>query len=125
MAFSPKMGYVLKVLSQYKVLISLGRKDGIFRGMKFFIYEEGEMILDPKTGKPIEKLELVKGTVEVTHMQENMSIAESSSVERRIFVPLPYPPTQQIVQVKEKLTLQEIPEPKLQVKAGDLVKQLI
>jgi hypothetical protein len=119
-----KTGYVLKVLSQYKVLISLGRKDGVFRGMRFVIYEEGDMVNDPKSGKPIERLELVKGTVEITHVQERMSIAESSFVERRVYMPLPYPQPQ-VIKEKERLTIQAIPEPKLEVKVGDLVKQLI
>lgn len=128
MSRAPLKGYVLKVVSRYKVLISLGRKNGVHRGMKFIVYEEGEMIYEPKTGKPVEKLELVKGTVEIIHVQEKMSVAESSAVERRVYTPLPYPtPSRpQTVKVKERLTPQAIPEPKIPpVKAGDLVRQLM
>lgn len=124
MPIAPKKGYVLKVISPYRVVINLGKKKGVHRGMKFIIYEEGEMIYDPKNGKPVEKLELVKGTVEVIHLQEIMSVAESSPVPRRVYHSIPT--ITRTVEVKERLTTAPILQLKMDpVKAGDLVKQLI
>lgn len=123
-------GHVLKVLSPFKVLISLGGQHGVERGMKFIIYEEGEMIYDPKSRKPIEKLELVKGEVEVTHVQKRMSTAASFKTEKRIYRPIwePYlfASREEAVTVKKELTKEKIKEPlPSKLKAGDLVRRLV
>jgi len=122
-------GHVLKVYGSYKVLISLGKQQGVKKGMKFVIYEEGDMIYDPKSGKPVEKLELVKGEVEVIHAQEKMSIAASLETEKRIYRPIwdPYifASREETVTVRKKLTEEKIKEPlPSKLKAGDLVRQL-
>lgn len=120
----PKRGVVLKVISPYKVVISLGRKQGVVKGMKFIIYEPGEMINDPQSGKPIEQLEIVKATVEITNVQEEISTAESLTVEKKFYPPRmgPYPPT---MEVKERLPVGEIQEPKINpICARDLIRQL-
>jgi len=128
---SPEMlkGYVVKVLSPYKIVINLGREQGVKRGMKFIIYEEGDMIRDPKNGKGIEKLELVKGEVEVIHVQEKISIAASFETEKRMYSPIdylyPFRPREETVKVKKELTEEKIKEPSpSKLKEGDLVRQL-
>jgi len=120
-------GNILKILSPSKVLINLGRLQGVTKGMKFVIYDEGEMIKDPKTGQDIENLELVKGEIEVTHVQEKMSIAESFVVERRTFSPIsmghPYP-TQE-VKITRPLTAEKVKETTAsELKVGDLIRQM-
>jgi len=120
-------GQVAKVLSPYKVLINLGRINNVKKGMKFVIYEEGEMIKDPATKEDLEKLELVKGYVEVTHVQERMSIAESFETEKRIYRPFEslWPKEEITVTEKKELTTEEIEEPKPSpLKEGDLVRQI-
>jgi len=122
-------GRVAKILAPHKIVINIGRNDGVQTGMKFVVYEEGEMINDPETGEPLEKLELVKGTVEVTHLQDKISIAESFEVEKRVYSPLApiaqFVPREYTVKVKEKLTEAEVEEPKPSpLKVGDLVRQL-
>jgi len=122
-------GHVLQVLSPYKVLISLGRQQGVRKGMKFIIYEEGEVIYDPKSRKPVEKLELVKGEVEVIHVQERMSTAASFETEKRIYGPIwdlsMYTTREETVTIRKKITEEEIKEPlPSKLKEGDLVRQL-
>jgi hypothetical protein len=117
-------GRVIKILSPYKIVIDLGKKQGVSRGMRFIIYAMGEMVNDPTTGRPIEQLEIVKGTVEITHVQEFVSTAETLTVERRIYPPMgrggPFPQT---VQVKERLPVNMPDSPEPQIVVGDLVKQ--
>lgn len=122
-------GHILKVLSPYKVLISLGRQQGVRKGMKFVIYEEGEMIHDPRSRKPVEKLELVKGEVEVIYVQERMSTAASFETEKRIYRPIwdlsMYTTREETVTIRKKITEEEIKEPlPSRLKEGDLVRQL-
>lgn len=70
-------GKVAKFLSPSKIAINIGREDGVKNDMKFIIYEEGDLIIDPETGMPLENLELVKGRIEITNVQEKISIGES------------------------------------------------
>lgn len=125
MSVSPLKGCILKIISPYKVVINLGKKQGVFQGMKFIIYEEGEMINDPKTGKSIEQLEIVKAKIEVTHAQENIATAETLTVEKKVYPPMRMGPFQQTVQVKERLPV-DMQEPKqAPIIVGDLVKQAV
>jgi hypothetical protein len=87
------------------------------------------MIKDPTTGENIEKLELVKGYVEVTHAQNKISIAESFEKEKRVYRPFgiitPYTTEEVTVTEKKALTHEEIKEIKPSpVKEGDLVRQV-
>lgn len=129
MSSEPLKGYVLKILSPYKVLISLGKEHGVKKGIRFVIYEAGEMIFDPKTGKEVEKLELVKGEVEVIHVQTKMSIAESFEIRRRTaYTPLalmaPFA-TKEEVKVSKELTGRKFKEPlPTKLKEGDLIRQV-
>jgi len=122
-------GYVMKILNPSTVIISLGRLNGVKKHMKFVIYEEGEMIIDPKTKAQIERLELVKGEIEVVHVQEKVSIAESYSIEERTaYSPLatmfPYS-TKEEVKIKKHLTREKIEEASPSpLKVGDLVRQI-
>ena len=122
-------GRVVKVLSPYKVLINLGKTNNVQKGMKFVIYEESEMIKDPTTGEDLEKLELVKGFVEVTHIQEKISAAESFEIEKKVYSPFidlsMYFTKEVTVTEKKALTQEAIEEPKPSpVKEGDLVRQI-
>jgi len=68
-----------------------------------------------KTEKEVEKLELVKGEVEVIHVQTKMSIAESFEVRRRTaYTPLalmvPFA-TKEEVKVSKELTGEKFKEP--------------
>jgi len=122
-------GKILKILSNYSVIISLGREQGVAMDMKFIIYEEGEMIKDPETGADIEKLEILKGEVTVTQVQEKISVAESFEIEKRVYSPLDIITSyaSRTVITKEKKTLTdetiEAPTPS-KVKVGDLVRQI-
>jgi hypothetical protein len=96
--------------------------------MKFVIYEEGEMIKD-LDGHNVEKLEITKGFVQVTNVQEKICVAESFHVEKRVYDPLAIMkslyPSEVEVKVKEKLA--EVPETSPEpspVKVGDLVRQV-
>jgi hypothetical protein len=123
-------GKVLKILSPYKIAINLGAANGVKKGMKFVIYEEGEMIKDPSTQQDLEKLEIVKGYVEVTHVQEKISIAESYETEKRVYHPfgsmwLTSGSQEITVTEKKELTSEKITEPKPSpVKEGDFVRQI-
>lgn len=72
-------GNIVRILDQYRVVINLGKKDGVSENMKFIIYELGEEIRDPIGRKSLGQLELVKGRIKIIHVQEKMSIGESDN----------------------------------------------
>ena len=120
-----KRGYILKVISNTSVVINLGRQHGVRNGMKFIIYEDGGMVSDPKTKKPIEQLEIVKGTVEITNLQEKISTAETLKGESQVVYPM-RDPLGQTMRVRERLRIAPSETINISpVKAGDLVRQVL
>lgn len=65
---------VAKVLEPGKIVINKGSKDGITNSMEFLVYEIGEEIKDPVSGKSLGVLEDPKGTFRLIHVQENIAV---------------------------------------------------
>ncbi|MBG3876011.1 hypothetical protein FVW20_02955 [Desulfovibrio oxamicus] len=65
---------VVKIISDSRVVINAGTRDGIKTGNRFIIYKTGEAITDPDTGEDLGPLEIVKGNGVAKHVQEKMSI---------------------------------------------------
>ena len=70
-------GKVIKVVDQYTIVINKGSGDGILMGHKFAVVEIGEILRDPDTNEELEALEIVKGKVEVTHLQDKIATLKS------------------------------------------------
>lgn len=91
------VGKIAKVQDKYRVIINKGRLDGVKPGMRFYVYDEGEEIVDPDTGKFIEKEEIVKGYLKTIHVQDNISILQSDEKETVVITPPgSFLPSQQI-----------------------------
>lgn len=69
---------VASVESEFRVVLNAGAVDDVKVGMTFVIFELGDVIEDPDSGEPLGQLEKVKGKVEVVHVQEKLSVAQSS-----------------------------------------------
>lgn len=68
---------VARVIDNCTLVLNKGSKDSIKIGQRFLVYIIGEQITDPDTGAWLEKLEVVKGTGKVTHLQESISTITS------------------------------------------------
>jgi len=120
-------GKVVEVLNEYTIAIDLGTKHGVKVGDRFVVYELGDMIKDVD-GRDLERLELVKGQVEITHVQDVISQGASFSVETKTYYPFgswALGPQE----YKEKVThkLAEVPTKSKKtgpVKVGDLVRRV-
>lgn len=67
-------GAVAEVRDRRTLVINRGSRDGVREGMKVLVYKESEEeVIDPETEEPLGRLEVVKGTGKVTHVQENMA----------------------------------------------------
>jgi len=131
---SPLKGKIVKILTPVKVVINLGLKQGVKKDMRFIIYDEGDMIYDPDTNTPIEKLEIVKGEVTVTHVQELVSVAESFKIVEKVYNPniraimSAFQPEVQETKEWAPLTVEKTEESSIIlpiVKVGDLVREII
>jgi hypothetical protein len=63
----------------YSVVINRGSRDGVKQGQKFLIYEiSPDEVRDPISGESLGHLEIVKGTGDVSHLQEKMATITSN-----------------------------------------------
>src|SRR6266446_9867565 len=69
---------VARVIDPQKVVINKGAQDGVKFAQRFTIYElSAEDIVDPTTNEPLGRLETIKGTGSVVHIQDRMAILEA------------------------------------------------
>ncbi len=73
---------VAKVVDRYTVILNKGARDGIRTGQRFLIYAFGdEDIIDPETKENLGRVEIVKGTGKVTHVQDKLATVASDMEE--------------------------------------------
>lgn len=72
---------VIKVIDDFTVVINQGHTQGVKNGDLYLIYQIGDDLFDPETGKSLGKLEIAKGRARVTHVQE--FIATLKSIETK------------------------------------------
>lgn len=75
-------GKVVKIEDIYTVVANRGSSSGVKEGNKFIIVGIGDIIFDPDTGEELERLEIVRGRVVATHVQEKISTLKSCDYER-------------------------------------------
>ncbi len=85
----PLEGYIAEIRQtdkQYKIedeiAITLGRKDGVKKGMQFLVLKMDELITHPVTGKPLQITEKIKGVIEVYEVLENISWTHIVSLKK-------------------------------------------
>lgn len=70
---------IAAVLNDHQVVINRGAEDGITFGQRFTVYELSDQdILDPISSQPLGRLETIKGTGRVVHIQDKLSILEAT-----------------------------------------------
>ena len=70
---------VAKILSPTQVVLSCGSEDGVKPGTEFIIYDLSDNIIDPETQEDLGRIELVKGRVVASHVQEKITVASTKS----------------------------------------------
>lgn len=139
----PIRGKVAKVLNSREIAINRGIANGVTVGMYFDVMEVGEAdIKDPDTGDVLGSIERSKVRVQITHVQEKLSVASTYRSERVNFGGLgssigtvlgPFaetlmPPnwvTEYETLEKSEKTGNELDEEDSYVKTGDPVVQVI
>lgn len=124
---------IVRVISDRKVVINKGSLQNIKINQRFIIYSiDEEEIKDPKSGELLGKLEIVKGTGKVIHVQEKISTLISDQYEetsKRVKKKIENPiPIMSILGLKDYEVIEEIPERNLvpfdNPKIGDFAKPI-
>lgn len=74
---------VVKIINEFTVVVNKGAKDGVKLGHRYLIYGLGDELCDPDTGESLGRLEIVRGTGKVIHVQDRMATIRSDRVESR------------------------------------------
>jgi len=69
------VGKVAQIIDESLIVLNVGEAAGVTPGMQFVVFEEGDEVKDPESGASLGRVELVKGLIVVTHVQEHMSQA--------------------------------------------------
>nr|WP_195366167.1 hypothetical protein [[Eubacterium] tenue] len=73
---------VLKIIDDYKLVISVGSEHGVKKNQQFLIYSiDPDPIRDPRTNEILGELEIVKGKGIATHVQPKFTTIESNEFE--------------------------------------------
>lgn len=87
---------VVKVIDPKKIAINRGISEGVQVGQRFVVYAlDTDELHDPETGASLGRLELVKGTAVVAHVQDHIAtlisdIKHKTGGERRIVRKSPF-----------------------------------
>lgn len=76
-------GKVASIIDESTLIINVGEKAGVEKGVLFVIFEQGEEIKDPESGESLGNLEIVKAEVEAVHVQEQMTIVRAPLLEEQ------------------------------------------
>ncbi|MGY3717011.1 hypothetical protein ACWE42_15975 [Sutcliffiella cohnii] len=77
---------IAKILDEYTVIINAGTEHGVELKDRFQILDnEGSAVEDPDTGETIGHLDLIKATVTVKEVYENMCVCSSPTFYRAGF----------------------------------------
>jgi len=67
---------VVRIIDGNKVIINIGKEDGLRINGEFKIFEDGEEIIDPITNDVLGRLEKTKDIVEVYELMDKMCICK-------------------------------------------------
>lgn len=70
----PIEGKIVRILDHNNIVINKGRQDGVKEDMPFVIFVPcADEIIDPDTRESLGRLEIVKGYIEASHVQERIT----------------------------------------------------
>lgn len=73
---------IARIISPSLVVLAAGTDQGVQEGMEFVIYELGDTVLDPETNEPLGQIEVIKGRLQVSHVQDRISHATTMGHSR-------------------------------------------
>jgi hypothetical protein len=133
-------GKVARILNSRELAINVGSKDGVIAGMYFDVLDpKGEDITDPDSGTVLGSIDRPKVRVQVTAVQEGLSVASTFKKRQinvggsgimstqnlsNLFLPPKYVTKFETLKTDEK-TWEDLSESQSYVKTGDPVVQVV
>jgi hypothetical protein len=77
---------VVKIISEYSVVINAGSEQGLKLNDELEIFIPGNPVIDPDTGEELGTLDLIKAYIEVTDVFEKMSICKNINTVQKGFL---------------------------------------
>ena len=133
---SPIRGKVARILNSREIVINVGVQGGVAIGMRFDVMDTaGENIADPDTGELLGSVECKKVRVEISRVQEKLSVAStykkrnvnvggSMGLASRMFMPAKWVAKYETLKTEEQ-TWEDLHETDSYVKVGDPVVQVL
>jgi hypothetical protein len=72
---------IARIIDSYRIVVNKGANAGLKVGQRLIVIGIGETISDPETNEELGVLEIVKGEVEVIHVQEKIATLKSCHYE--------------------------------------------
>jgi hypothetical protein len=82
-------GEVAEIIDQYTVVLNVGMDQGVNKGMCFVVYAETQRIFD-RSGNDLGLLEIPKCEVEITDVQEKLSVAKNTATAKHALFESPF-----------------------------------
>ncbi len=137
----PIRGKIARVLNTREIALNVGTAQGVTLGMRFDVMDSSEMdITDPDSGKVLGSLERPKVRVEIIHVQEDLSVAQTPETSvnvggtgslmslgpfARSLMPPNWVTRYETLKKTAKNTKEELDEEDSLVKTGDPVVQVL
>lgn len=118
------IGKVAMVMDRGRLALNVGASSGVEQGDIFVVFEEGAEVVDPDSGESLGRIERVKATVSVVHVQEKLSLAEPPPDEEPAPDPEPDVLSGRMAQVRTAVTRGPKPRRREPVRVGDLARRL-
>lgn len=71
-------GKVVKIIDSFTIVIDKGEEHGVKKDSIFLVVGIGDEIVDPDTNAVLERLEIVRGCVIATHVQQKITTLKSN-----------------------------------------------
>ena len=132
----PIRGKVARILNSREIVITVGSKDGVTIGMRFDVMDTtGENITDPDTGELLGSVERQKVRVEISKVQEKLSVASTYKKKdvnvggnigfaSQMFMPVKWVTKYETLKTDEQ-TWEDLHEMDSYVKTGDPVVEVL
>ena len=133
----PIRGKVARILTSREMVINVGSDSGVAVGMRFQVMDaKGQDVQDPDTGQLLGSIERPKVMVEISKVQERLSVASTYKKVTvnvggagigdfaRLFMPPKWVTKYETLKTEEK-TWEDLDEEDSYVKIGDSVVQVL
>ena len=118
---------IVKIISEYNVVVNCGTNHGIAEGQILEVFEHGDTVIDPVTNENLGTLDYIKAKLRVVNVFPNMCICENrdGEVQKTIQEMISFSMTQRVPLNVETTDISGgFEKVSKKIKIGDLVREV-